>query len=101
MSIFFSPQLFEGMKAYRGQDGHIRMFRPELNMDRMNKSALRSGLPQFDPEELIQCLNRLIQIEQEWVPHATSASLYIRPTMIGTDVSKACAMRPVRVIEFL
>ncbi|KAI5703165.1 hypothetical protein M8J75_008523 [Diaphorina citri] len=83
--LHYSVELFEGMKAYRGVDGHIRMFRPEMNMDRMNRSALRAGLPQFDPEEMIQCLNRLIQIDQEWVPHTTAASLYIRPTLIGTD----------------
>ncbi|KAI5738610.1 hypothetical protein M8J77_009119 [Diaphorina citri] len=80
------------MKAYRGVDGHIRMFRPEMNMDRMNRSALRAGLPQFDPEEMIQCLNRLIQIDQEWVPHTTAASLYIRPTLIGTDGSPEVAL---------
>lgn len=80
-------QLFEGMKAYRGVDGRIRVFRPNMNMNRMNLSAARSGLPTFDGEELITCLNRLISIDQEWVPHTDTASLYIRPTLIGIDVS--------------
>lgn len=75
------------MKAYRGADGRIRVFRPDMNMERMNRSAARSGLPQFDSDELIKCLNRLISIDQEWVPHSEAASLYIRPTLIGTDVS--------------
>lgn len=83
-SIF---QLFEGMKAYRGVDGRIRVFRPNMNMNRMNSSAKRSGLPTFDGEELIECMNRLISIDQEWVPHTDTASLYIRPTLIGIDVS--------------
>uniref|UniRef100_A0A8D8QPN8 Branched-chain-amino-acid aminotransferase n=2 Tax=Cacopsylla melanoneura TaxID=428564 RepID=A0A8D8QPN8_9HEMI len=90
--LHYAVELFEGMKAYRGVDGHIRMFRPDLNMDRMNRSALRAGLPQFDPEEMIQCLNRLIQIDQEWVPHTTAASLYIRPTLIGTDPTLGVAV---------
>lgn len=56
-------------------------------MDRMNVSAIRSRLPTFDGRELLKCINRLITIDQEWVPHSTSASLYIRPTLIGIDVS--------------
>lgn len=83
--LHYAIELFEGMKAYRGQDGRIRIFRPELNMARMNASAVRSGLPQFDSEELIKCLSRLISIDQEWVPHSEAASLYIRPTLIGTE----------------
>lgn len=79
--------MFEGLKAYRGVDGKIRIFRPELNMERMNNSAMRTGLPVFIGEELIKCLCRLISIDQEWVPHSTASSLYIRPTMIGIDVS--------------
>lgn len=85
--FLFFFQLFEGMKAYRGVDGKIRVFRPNMNMNRMNLSAKRSGLPTFDGEELIECMNRLIAIDQEWVPHTESASLYIRPTLIGIDVS--------------
>lgn len=84
----FCFQLFEGMKAYRGVDGKIRVFRPEMNMNRMNLSARRSGLPTFEGDELIKCLSQLISIDQEWVPHSESSSLYIRPTLIGIDVSK-------------
>lgn len=75
------------MKAYRGVDDKIRIFRPEMNMDRMNTSALRSGLPTFNGTELINCIKRLISIDQEWVPHSEASSLYIRPTLIGIDVS--------------
>ncbi|KAF5300506.1 hypothetical protein FQA39_LY02305 [Lamprigera yunnana] len=78
-------QLFEGLKAYRGVDGKIRVFRPDLNMYRMNSSALGSGLPTFDGMELIKCMNRLVQVDQEWVPHSEASSLYIRPTLIGID----------------
>lgn len=83
--LHYAVELFEGMKAYRGRDGRIRIFRPELNMARMNASAARSGLPQFGSEELIKCICRLISIDQEWVPHSEAASLYIRPTLIGTE----------------
>uniref|UniRef100_A0A0A9X9B4 Branched-chain-amino-acid aminotransferase n=1 Tax=Lygus hesperus TaxID=30085 RepID=A0A0A9X9B4_LYGHE len=83
--LHYAVELFEGMKAYRGQDGVIRIFRPELNMIRMNRSAMRMGLPQFDSEEFIKCISRLISIDSEWVPHSEAASLYIRPTLIGTE----------------
>lgn len=73
------------MKAYRGVDGKIRVFRPDMNMQRMNLSAQRLGLPTFDGLELMRCMSRLISIDQEWVPHTESASLYIRPTIIGIE----------------
>lgn len=79
-------QLFEGMKAFRGFDDEIRLFRPDKNMERMNRTAARSSLPTFDGNELIELLKKLITIDQEWVPHAESSSLYIRPTMIGSEV---------------
>nr|CAD7392620.1 unnamed protein product [Timema cristinae] len=85
--LHYAVELFEGMKAYRGTDGRIRIFRPELNMARMNHSAVRAGLPTFDGNQLIRCLSRLITVDQEWVPHSESSSLYIRPTLIGIDSS--------------
>lgn len=89
LDLLFFPflQLFEGMKAYRGVDGKIRIFRPNMNMNRMNLSAKRSGLPTFDGDEYIKSMQRLVSIDQEWVPHTEKASLYIRPTLIGIDVS--------------
>ena len=84
--IIILLQLFEGLKAYRGVDDKIRLFRPELNMERMNLAAQRSGLPTFNGEELIKCVSRLVQIDQEWVPHSETSTLYIRPTLIGTEV---------------
>ncbi|XP_076047551.1 branched chain amino acid transaminase isoform X2 [Oratosquilla oratoria] len=83
--LHYATELFEGMKAYRGVDGEIRLFRPDRNMARMNRTAERSALPTFDGEELIELIKRQVQLEQEWVPHSESSSLYIRPTMIGTE----------------
>ncbi|KAL9878648.1 branched-chain-amino-acid aminotransferase [Glossina fuscipes] len=83
--LHYAVELFEGMKAYRGVDGKIRIFRPNMNMNRMNLAAKRSGLPTFEGKEFIKCLSRLISIDSEWVPHTQAASLYIRPTLIGID----------------
>lgn len=81
----YATELFEGLKAYRGVDNIIRLFRPDKNMERMNATALRSNLPDFDGQELIECIKRLISVDKEWVPNSTSSTLYIRPTLMGTD----------------
>lgn len=86
-ALHYAIQLFEGLKAYRGADDKIRLFRPDLNAARMNLSAERSGLPMFDGNEFIKCMVRLIQIDQEWVPHSETSTLYVRPTLIGTDAA--------------
>ncbi|KAH8342826.1 hypothetical protein KR059_000610 [Drosophila kikkawai] len=83
--LHYAVELFEGMKAYRGVDGKIRIFRPDMNMNRMNLAAQRSGLPTFEGPEFVKCLSRLLSIDSEWVPHTDTASLYIRPTLIGID----------------
>jgi len=83
--LHYAQELFEGMKAYRGVDGKIRMFRPMHNMARMNLTASRACLPTFDGQELLECIRRLVLVDMDWVPNCTSSSLYIRPTMIGTD----------------
>lgn len=91
-ALHYAVQVFEGMKAYRGVDGKIRMFRPDKNMERMNLSASRSGLPNFDGPGFVKCLCRLISIDQEWVPHSESSSLYIRPSLIGIDPTLGVAV---------
>ncbi|XP_035797031.2 branched-chain-amino-acid aminotransferase, cytosolic isoform X2 [Amphiprion ocellaris] len=78
-------QLFEGLKAYRGDDNQLRLFRPMLNMNRMANSARRTCLPTFDQSELLECIRKLVEIEQDWVPHSDVASLYIRPTFVSTE----------------
>lgn len=83
--LHYAIELFEGMKAYRGVDNKIRLFRPDLNMERMRRTAHRAGLPTFDAEELTKVIVDLVKLDQEWVPHSTTSSLYIRPTFIGTD----------------
>ncbi|KAK3893274.1 hypothetical protein Pcinc_002906 [Petrolisthes cinctipes] len=84
--LHYSVELFEGMKAFRGVDDEIRLFRPHKNMERMNRTAARCSLPTFDGDELIAILKKMISVDQEWVPHTESSSLYIRPTLIGTEV---------------
>ncbi|KAI5452690.1 branched-chain-amino-acid transaminase bat2 [Naganishia albida] len=79
--------LFEGMKAYRCEDGTIRLFRPDMNMARMNRSAARIALPQFNGEALIELIKKMVVLDSKWIPSEPGYSLYIRPTMIATQNS--------------
>lgn len=90
-ALHYSIELFEGMKAFRGEDNRVRLFRPMLNMERMHRTALRASLPPFDKAELLECLRKLIEVEQDWVPRSNTASLYIRPTFISTEPSLGVA----------
>nr|SVE75091.1 EOG090X051P [Daphnia dolichocephala] len=89
--LHYAIELFEGMKAYRGEDGRLRLFRPDRNMARMLSTAKRSSLPTFDAGEMIKCIKRLIQVDKEWIPYSNTSSLYIRPTFIATDPSLGVA----------
>ncbi|XP_039191139.1 branched-chain-amino-acid aminotransferase, mitochondrial isoform X1 [Crotalus tigris] len=91
-ALHYSVELFEGMKAFRGIDQHIRLFRPMLNMDRMLRSSQRACLPAFDRSELLECIRQLIRVDQDWVPSSSAASLYIRPILIGTEPSLGVAI---------
>ncbi|XP_032288539.1 branched-chain-amino-acid aminotransferase, cytosolic isoform X1 [Phoca vitulina] len=99
-TFHYAVELFEGLKAFRGVDNKIRLFRPNLNMDRMHRSAVRATLPVFDKEELLECVKQLVKLDQEWVPYSTSASLYIRPTFIGTEPSLG-VKKPTKALLFV
>lgn len=93
-SVFhYSTELFEGMKAYRSPiNNSISLFRPYENMERMTRSAIRAALPTFDHDELMKCISELIRADQDWVPYSEKSSLYLRPTMIGTEPSLGVTM---------
>ncbi|KAL3698906.1 hypothetical protein R1sor_012982 [Riccia sorocarpa] len=82
--LHYGMECFEGMKAFRGKDGRIRLFRPDLNMERLVRSATRLGFPSFDKEALLECINALLLVERDWIPDEEGFSLYIRPTIIST-----------------
>ncbi|KXS11918.1 branched-chain amino acid aminotransferase II [Gonapodya prolifera JEL478] len=83
----YAIECFEGLKAYKDADGTIRLFRPEMNMKRLHKSAQRISLPAFDREELLECIKKLVRTDERWIPDKKGYSLYIRPTLIGTQES--------------
>uniref|UniRef100_A0A1E1XA98 branched-chain-amino-acid transaminase n=1 Tax=Amblyomma aureolatum TaxID=187763 RepID=A0A1E1XA98_9ACAR len=83
--LHYAQELFEGLKAYRGHDDKIRLFRPDMNIRRLLNSAARIDLPKFDGDEFLKCLSKLVSIEKDWVPKHPMSSLYIRPTFIGIE----------------
>lgn len=85
MTLHYGQAIFEGMKAYKGKDGQIRLFRPSSNFERMNRSGARLCIPPINVDQAVQGLEELIRLEQDWIPTAPNTSLYIRPTMIATD----------------
>ncbi|OAA62696.1 branched-chain amino acid aminotransferase [Niveomyces insectorum RCEF 264] len=83
----YAFECFEGMKAYRDKDGRIRLFRPDKNMARFNKSAARIALPTFNDAALTDLIARFAQLEARFIPDRRGYSLYLRPTMIGTQAT--------------
>ncbi|KZS95824.1 branched-chain amino acid aminotransferase II [Sistotremastrum niveocremeum HHB9708] len=83
--LHYAQTIFEGLKAYRDEDGKITLFRPDMNMKRMNRSAARIALPGFDGDALQKLIMKLIEIDAHWVPQLPGHSLYIRPTLIGNQ----------------
>lgn len=81
--LHYGQEIFEGLKAYRTQEGVIQMFRPEENCKRLNNSAERLCMPTIPVEDNLEALKALVRVESEWVPHNDGTSLYLRPTMIA------------------
>ncbi len=84
-SLHYGQGIFEGMKAYKSADGKIAMFRPKDNFARMNKSATRLCMQNFDEDKALEGLVELIKLEEEWIPTLEGTALYIRPYMFGTE----------------
>jgi len=83
--LHYSQEIFEGLKAFRRQDGRIALFRPEENIKRFNRSARRMCMPEVDEVFFLKALKELVRLEADWVPRSEGTSLYIRPTMIATE----------------
>ncbi|KAM0788975.1 hypothetical protein ACM66B_003047 [Microbotryomycetes sp. NB124-2] len=85
--LHYAPTLFEGMKAYKDENGMARLFRPDMNMARMLRGASRMGFPTFNGDDLIHLIKKLVALDEHFIPADPGCSLYIRPTMIGTRAS--------------
>ena len=82
----YAQTVFEGLKAYRTEDGHIVTFRPDLNASRMADSARRLEMPVFPEDRFIRAVEQVVAANADYVPpYGSGATLYIRPYMFGTN----------------
>lgn len=99
MVFHYGQSIFEGLKAYRTENGQVVLFRPDENMKRLNASCDRLCIPGIDEEFAIKALKQLINIDIDWVPENEGTSLYIRPFIIATD--PFLGVRPSFTYQFI
>jgi len=98
-TLHYGQSVFEGLKAYKGDNGEVLVFRPYDNYTRLNISARRLCMPQIPKEIFIDGLRELLKLDREWVPASETASLYIRPFIFATD--EYIGIRPSDTYKFI
>lgn len=96
--LHYAQEIFEGMKAYKWNNGSVYMFRPFCNAKRFNKSARRLALPCLDENVFVSSIKDLIKRDKRWIPTKDGESLYIRPFMIATE--PFLGVRPAQEVDF-
>lgn len=81
----YGQAVFEGMKAFKDEEGQVWLFRPEQNFERINKSSKRLAIPEFPKDYFFASLIKLLELDKEWIKPGTGNSLYIRPFVIATE----------------
>jgi branched-chain amino acid aminotransferase len=98
--LHYAQEIFEGMKAYRHDDGSIWTFRPHENAKRMVSSSKRLALPELPPEAFVQAVDELVRVDQRWVPdNGGEKSLYLRPFMFASEAF--LGVRPAQHVTFM
>ena len=83
--LHYAQAVFDGLKAFRGVDGTVRLFRPQKHIERMNDSARRMCIPPLDPELALRSIVTLVGLDKAWVPSTIGTSLYVRPIIVATE----------------
>ena len=96
--LHYAQEVFEGLKAYRHEDGSIWAFRPHLNAIRFQRSARRMALPELPADDFLGAIQALVETDRDWVPSGGERSLYLRPTMFASEVF--LGVRPAREVTF-
>ena len=84
-ALHYGQAIFEGMKAYKDDNEDVWLFRPDQNIKRLNKSAERLAIPPFPEDLFLEGLNKLIDLDRDWVQSGFGNSLYIRPFMFASE----------------
>jgi branched-chain amino acid aminotransferase len=83
--LHYAQEMFDGLKAFRGADGKVRIFRLDRHCKRLHDGAARLCIPAVDEELSRAAITALVQTDREWVPGSPGTSLYIRPTVVATE----------------
>ena len=95
----YAQTVFEGLKAYTTEDGHIVTFRPDLNAERMITSAQRLEMPVFPKERFLDAIDQVVAANEAFVPpYGSGASLYLRPYMFG--INPVIGVKPADDYQF-
>ena len=99
-ALHYGQMMFEGMKAFRGADGKVQLWRLMRHCQRMHDGAPRLCLPALPPEDMAEAVRALVKVDEDWVPSAPDSALYIRPTLVATEAF--LGVRPAeRVLFFI
>jgi branched-chain amino acid aminotransferase len=85
--LHYAQAVFEGLKAYRQQDGRIAVFRPDANARRFQRSARRLALPELPEAAFVEAIDLVVGLDADWVPVEPEHSLYLRPFMYASEVN--------------
>lgn len=97
--LHYCQTCFEGMKAYMTKDGHVVVFRPDLNAARMADSARRLEIPVFPEDRFVDAVDRVVKANLSYVPpYGTGAALYIRPVLFATG--SVMGVKPANEYQF-
>lgn len=99
MVFHYGQTMFEGMKAYKTDDGRVVMFRPNKNIERANNSNRRLCIPEIPEEDFLQAVKEVVKVDKDWIPTKPGASLYIRPFVISTEA--ALGVKPSNSYKFM
>lgn len=99
LTLHYGQTIFEGMKAYKTASGEVLVFRPDQNVKRMNKSAVRMYMPEISAEIFLGGLQELLSTDKAWVPTTQGSSLYIRPLLFATD--EFVGLQPSQTYRFI
>ena len=96
--LHYGQEIFEGIKAYRHEDGSVWTFRPRYNAARLNASARRLALPDLSEEDFVASLVDLVRADAAWVPSGEGESLYLRPFAFASEAF--LGVRPSKVVDY-
>lgn len=85
MVFHYGQEMFEGLKAYKGEAGETYLFRPDMNAKRTNATNDRLCIPRVSEEDYVQVIKELVKVEEDWIPTEPGTSLYIRPFIFATE----------------